>query len=149
MKLWRSSLVWVCSCPALTSPVPSTWNDSVLLLQGRWTSTPKYSVASHWHTVPGGWFSSRWKSWNRNFLLSLCPAGFTSSQLWLKNAAKMAFGEPGVVRIHPECSQTPWPLGQSWEGRVCTAQDPKLGMPRGSSKDTENSTGKAHDTSGI
>lgn len=120
--------------PPLTSPIPFNWNYSVLLLQGRWTSTPRYSMASRWHIVL---VQLQVKKLNRHFLLSLCPAGFTSSQLWLQNAARMAFGEPGVVRIHPKCSQSPWPPGQSWERRVCKAQDPELEMPRHSSKDTE------------
>lgn len=80
MNLRRSSLVWVCSCLALTSPIPSNRNYSVLLLQGTWTSTPRYSMASCWHIVL---VQLQVKKLNRHFLLSLCPAGFTSSQLWL------------------------------------------------------------------
>lgn len=100
---------------ALLSPPPSLPPGIILCFSYKEHGhQPPNIPSSHLHSVSGGWFSSRWKGWNRHFLLSLRPAGFTSSQLWLKNAAKMAFGAPGVVRIHPECSPTPWPLGQSW-----------------------------------
>lgn len=101
MKLWRSSLVWVCSCPALTSPIPSNWNYSVPLLQGRWTLTPKYSMASHWQ----------------------CPRSLV--QLWVEKL-EQTFAVVSVsswfyilTAVITECSQKGF-----WGARCC--QDPAL-----------------------
>lgn len=135
MKLWRSSLVWVCSCPALTSPIPSNWNYSVPLLQGRWTSTPKYSMASHWQ-CPRSCFSSGWKSWNRHLLLSLChscdyrmqPKRLLGSQV-LSGSSPGHWDRAGRERFAQ-------PRIPSWE---C----PEVPLR------TQNSTGEAHGTSGI
>lgn len=105
---------------------------------------PKYSMASCWH-CPERLVQLQVKKLEQAFPVVSVSSWFYILTVWSETAARMAFGE---AVSGSECSQSPWPPGQR-EGRVCAAQDPELGMPRGSSKDTENPTGEAQGISGI